>query len=193
MCSQFDVQWQCAATCTVSSMTLWNCLKSEDARQIQTTSSWVTMSIEDITLSRQSHYSFAWKYDSKKELLFWGAITKADRLPRSMASMMNAFVNTVMLMFGNIWQTSSTIYPSQLSLKIKSSVYMEVFLQVLTRLIKWEKLIVSRKYRTKDQCVICFGLILTTELDGVFLREELGILSDKTFQTNSFRRMALKQ
>ena len=115
---------------------------------------------------------------------------KVDRLPRSMASMMNAFVNTAMLMFGNILQTSLTIYPLQLSLKIKFSVYMEAFLQVLTHLIKLEKLTVFKKYHTKDQCVICFGLILTTELDGVFLREELGIHLDKTFQTNSFRRMA---
>ena len=189
MCSQFDVRWQCAGTYTVSSMTLWNCSKLEDAHQTQTIYSWVTMWIEAITLLRLSHYSSAWRYDSKKESPFWEAITKADRLPRSMVSMMNAFVNTVMLMFGNIWQTSSTIYPLQLSLKIKSSVYMEAFLQVLTHLIKWEKLTVSKKYRTKDQCVICFGLILTTELDGVYLQEELDIHLDKTFQTNSFRRM----
>ena len=55
---------------------------------------------------------------------------KVDRLLRSMASMMNAFVNTAMLMFGNILQTSLTIYPLQLSLKIKFSVYTEAFLQV---------------------------------------------------------------
>lgn len=89
-----------------------------------------------------------------------------------------------MLMCGNISLISLTLSQLPQSLKIKFSVFMEVCRQALTLLNKSNNLTEFKRYLMKDQCVISSGQILMIDAVGVFLREELATLLDKTFQNS---------
>jgi len=89
-----------------------------------------------------------------------------------------------MQMFGNTSQTYSTLYPSQQSLKTKSFVSMEDFLQASIHLSRSNNLIEFKKCLMKVLCVTFFGQIRTIDADGVSLQEVLATLLVKTFQSS---------
>ena len=107
-----------------------------------------------------------------------------DRSLRSMDFMMNAFENTEMQMYGNISLIYLILYQLLLLLRTRSSVYMEVFHQVLTLWNKSNNSIDFKRFLMKVQCVISFGQILTIDAVGVSRQEVLATLLVKTSQSN---------
>ena len=107
-----------------------------------------------------------------------------DRSHRSMDFMMNAFENTGMQMYGNISLIYLILYQLLLLLRTRSSVYMEVFHQVLTLWNKSNNSIEFKRFLMKVQCVISFGQILTIDAVGVSRQEVLATLLVKTSQSN---------
>lgn len=107
-----------------------------------------------------------------------------DRSLRSMDFMMNAFENTEMQMYGNISLIYLILYQLLLLLRTRSSVYMEVFHQVLTLWNKLNNSIEFKRFLMKVQCVISFGQILTIDAVGVSRQEVLATLLVKTSQSN---------
>lgn len=107
-----------------------------------------------------------------------------DRSLRSMDFMMNAFENTEMQMYGNISLIYLILYQLLLLLRTRSSVYMEVFHQVLTLWNKSNNSIEFKRFLMKVQCVISFGQILTIDAVGVSRQEVLATLLVKTSQSN---------
>lgn len=104
-----------------------------------------------------------------------------DKSLKYMVSMMNAWENMEMQMFGSIILTCLIYYLLPLLLKIKYFAFMEVFLQILRLLIKLDKLIGKWKFHMKDQCVISFGLTLMTGMVGEYLQEEQDLHLDKMY------------
>lgn len=107
-----------------------------------------------------------------------------DRSLRSMDFMMNAFENTEMQMYGNISLIYLILYQLLLLLRTRSSVYMEVFHQVLTLWNKSNNSIEFKRFLMKVQCVISFGQILTIDAVGVSRQEVQATLLVKTSQSN---------
>jgi len=79
---------------------------------------------------------------------------RADKSLRSMDFMMNASGSMVQPMSGDIAQTYLTTWPSQQSSIIKYSVFMEVSVLQLIRLMKLGQSTESKKYPMTEQCAI---------------------------------------
>ena len=94
-------------------------------------------------------------------------------------------------MFGNISLLSSITFHWLQSLKVIFSVFMEVFLQVSTLLIKSSNSIESWKYHTRDQFAIFCGLILMIDAVGVSHQEVPDTHLVKISLSNSIIQMTL--
>ena len=107
-----------------------------------------------------------------------------DRSLRSMDFMMNAFENMEMLTYGNISLIFLILYQLLLSLRIRSSAYMEDSHQALTLWNKSNNSTEFKRFLMKAQCVISFGQILTIDAVGVSRQEVQVTPLVKTSQSN---------
>lgn len=102
-----------------------------------------------------------------------------------MVFMMNLLENTEILMFGNILLMSLISYLYVLSLKIRYSHYMVVYLPLQINQMILINQTENKKYLMKDPYVIYYGLILIILLVvGEFHQEVLDICLEKKYLNN---------
>ena len=94
-----------------------------------------------------------------------------------------------MPMCGRLLLSSLITCHSQLLLKARSSVFMEVSPLQSILSIKSVSSIEFKKFRMRVQSVISYGLTLMTAVDGVFLQEEQVTHLVKIFRSSSIMQM----
>lgn len=117
------------------------------------------MWIEDTIHSKLSAYSYPWKLDTKKGLLFLEEIMSPEASLKLMASMMSAWENTKITMCGKCWLNYLITFPWQLWLKDKYLELTEVYLLISKPLMTSENWTDFKRFPVKGPFVICCGVI----------------------------------
>lgn len=115
---------------------------------------------EDITQSRPLNTCCAWRRNTPSALHSSEEITKVDKLPKHMDSMMKSSENTATSIPGIISLKSSIISRLELSSMDPCSASMEVYPQILRQSIKSESSTENKKSHWKDLSLISSGLTL---------------------------------
>lgn len=187
--SKLELQSQFAVTSTDSSLISRNFSKLVVSYQRTTIYSWETTSTEATTLLRLWPFLFASSADTQTESQFLEETTNQSRSHKFTGSMMSAWENTEMPMFGNTSLLSSIIFHLLPLSKATSSASMEVFLHPSIPLIKLTNLIESWKCQLRDQSAIFCGQTQMTDVVGVSHLEVLVIPLDKISVNSSTTRM----